>query len=167
MKYLIFTFVLLLFNLPTAEAHQFHTTLTRLDYNAKDQTAEISVQVFTHDLENIIEQKTGKRTSLEKTPNAEKLVFEYLNEFWILKNRAGEVKKLDWVGLEAETDAAWLYFETKMPEGLESATLQNRLFFELYQDQVNLLVAKNGEQKADLAFKAGDKFKELVFKNPQ
>lgn len=163
---LIFTFTFLIFNSSKAEAHTFHTTLTRIDYNTKEKTAEITVQLFTHDLEGFLEKRTGKRLNFEKTPETEGLIFAYLKENWTLKNKKGVTKTLGWVGLKQETDTAWLYFETKMPEGLNGATLQNRMFFEMYDDQVNLLIAKDGDKKADLVFKVGDRFKELVFRNP-
>jgi hypothetical protein len=156
---------LFLFSL-SAEAHRFHTTLTRIDYNTTEKTAEITVQIFTHDLEEILEKRTGNRVTLDKTPNADKLVFAYFNETWILKNKRGVKKTLKFIGIEQETDVVRLYAETKMPEGLEGATMQNRMFFDSFDDQVNLVIAKSGDKKADLIFKAGDSFKSLVFRAP-
>jgi hypothetical protein len=58
-----FTFYLL----PCAKAHTFHTTLTRIDYNEKEKLAEISIQIFTHDLSPTLETVTKKRVDFEKT----------------------------------------------------------------------------------------------------
>jgi len=63
--------------------------------------------------------------------------------------------------MEPEADAVWLYVETKMPEGLDGAQLRDRLFFEMLDDQVNLVHLKFAGKKADLVFKVGDEFKAI------
>jgi hypothetical protein len=48
-----------------------------------------------------------------------------------------------------------------MPEGLESATLRDRILFETLEDQVNIVHLKYEGKKADLVFKPGDEFKAI------
>lgn len=146
----------------SVKAHTFHTSLTRIDYNAAEKTAEITIQVFAHDLESAIEKRAGKHVNLEKSADAPKLILDYLNERFVLKNTAGDTKKLVWIGKEQSADAVWLYVETAMPEGLAGATLANSLFFDLANDQVNLVTARFAGKKADAAFKPNDKPKTLI-----
>lgn len=141
--------------------HTFHTSLMQAEYNEKEKSVEISIQVFSHDLENILSKRSGKRIRLDKTPEAPALTLAYLSEAVILKNRDGQPKKFSWVGLEAQADAVWLYVETKMPEGLEGAQLRNRILFDLLDDQVNLVHFKYEGKKADLVFKPGEDFKAI------
>ena len=145
-----------------AAAHTFHTSLTRMDYNAEEKTLEITIQVFAHDLETAIEKRVGKRVNLEKSPDATKFILDYLNDGFTLKNRNGEMQKLAWVGKEQSADSIWLYVEAKSPEGLENASLENRLFFELHKDQVNLVTCRIAGNKQDFAFKPGDGAKKIV-----
>jgi hypothetical protein len=156
---LISIFVFCLFTI--AEAHTFHTTLTRIDYNEKEKLAEISIQMFTHDLVPTLEAITKKQVNLEKTKDVDKLIFDYLQKQFILKDKNGEVKKLVWVGFELEVDTVFVYLEAEISEGLENAQLQNSMFFEYFQEQSNLVICKFGNKKADLAFKVGDKFFEI------
>lgn len=144
-----------------AAAHTFHTSLMSLEYNHQEQLVEISLQVFSHDLENILTRRAGKNVRLDKTPDAEALIFAYLKDTITLKNSAGETKSFAWVGMETQSDRVWLYFESKMPEGLNGAQLSNRLFFELLEDQLNLVHLKDNNKKNDLTFKPGDTFKLL------
>lgn len=146
-----------------AAAHTFHTSLTRMDYNAKDQTVEITIQVFAHDLETAVEKRAGKRINLDKSKDAAKFILEYLNDRFALKNKAGETKKLAWVGKEQSADSVWLYVETESTEGLENSSLENRLFFELHDDQVNLVTFRAAGKKQDFAFKPGDSAKQITF----
>jgi hypothetical protein len=159
---LIFLICISLCSSGFAAAHTFHTSLTRMDYNAAEKTAEITIQVFAHDLEKAIEKRAGKRVNLEKSPDSVKLMLGYLSDRFILKNKAGETQKFVWVGKEQSADSIWLYVETPMPEGLAGATLENSLFFELANDQVNLVTARFDGKKVDLAFKPNDKPKNLI-----
>lgn len=63
--------------------------------------------------------------------------------------------------MKQETETTWIYVETKMSEGLSNASIQNKLFFELFSDQVNLVHLKFDDRKADLTFKPGDGFKAI------
>lgn len=145
-----------------APAHTFHTSLMQVEYNEKEQLVEISIQVFTHDLENILSRRNGKNVRLEKTPEAAQLTLVYLNEAVKLKNHDGGLKTLSWVGMEPEADAVWLYVEAKMPEGFEGGEVRNRILFDLFDDQVNLVHIKHGDKKYDLVFKPGDDFKAIT-----
>jgi hypothetical protein len=146
-----------------AKAHTFHTSLTRMDYNAEEKTVEITVQVFAHDLEKAIEKRAGKRINLEKSPDAAKFILDYLNDRFTLKNKSGETKKLSWIGKEQSADSVWIYVETESAEGIADASLENLLFFELHNDQVNLVTCRAAGEKLDFAFKPGDRTKKIIF----
>lgn len=147
------------------QAHTFHTSLTRMDYNAEEKSVEITIQVFAHDLETALEKRAGKRVNLEKSKEAGQLILGFLGERFVLKNKSGEAKSLQFVGKEQSADAVWLYLEARMPEGLNGATLENTIFFDLANDQVNLVTCRFEGKKNDLAFKPNDKPKILIEEN--
>lgn len=139
--------------------HRYHTSLTRMDYNKKDKVFEISIQLFTHDLLPTLEKRLKKSVNLEKNPETDKILFGYLNEKFVLKNKQGSVKKINWIGKEIETDTVNVYLEIPFEENLEDLSLQNSIFFESFSEQTNLVVVRNTEKKYDLLFKVGDQFK--------
>jgi hypothetical protein len=141
--------------------HRYHTSLTRLDYNAKDKSIETSIQLFTHDLVPLLEKRTKKKIDLEKTPGIDNLIFEYLSENFILKDNKGEIRKLKWVGKEVDVDTAWVYLEIPSDKSPDGFSLQNTIFFESFPEQTNLVIARFDEKKSDLLFKVGDKTKEI------
>jgi hypothetical protein len=149
------------FSVFTFAAHRYHTSLTRMDYNASEKLVEITIQLFTHDLVPVLEKRTKKTIDLEKTSDTDKILLEYLSENFVLKNKKGEAQKLNWVGKEIETDTAYVYVEIPFAETPEGATLQNTIFFESFVEQTNLVNARFEGKKADLLFVAGDKFKEI------
>jgi len=148
-----------------ANAHRYHTSLTRMDYNAKEKLVEVSIQLFAHDLVPVLEKYAKKRIDLEKTPDVDKFIFDYLNQNFILKDKNGEAKKLVWVGKELNVDKAFVYIEIPAEESLEGFSLQNTVFFESFSEQTNLVTARSNKKKSDLLFKVGDKFKEIKMRN--
>lgn len=141
--------------------HTFHTSLTRMDYNPKDKSIEINIQLFNHDVQPMIERRLKKNVDLEKTAEVDTELFKYLEENFVFQNKNGESQKLKWVGKEFDTDMVYVYVEIPFDEDLAGTKLKNTIFFESFSEQTNLLVAHFGEKKIDMLFKSGDKFKDL------
>lgn len=162
-KGFIFAFLLLTFYLLPlrAEAHTYHTSLTRMDYNAKDKNIEITIQLFIHDVLPLLERRLKKRVDIEKTPEVNGELFKYLGENFVFQNKKGEVQKLKWVGREFENDVVYVFVEISFADSPEGTRLQNTIFFESYPQQTNLVVAHFGDKKFDLLFKVGDGLRQL------
>lgn len=141
--------------------HKYHTSLTRMDYNAKDKLIEITIQLFTHDLLPVLERQTKNKIDLEKTPDIDKILFAYLSENFILKGEKDEIKPLKWIGKEVKVDLAYVYVEIPFEGNFENLKLNNSIFFESFAEQANLVVFRFNGEKSDLYFKVGDKFKEI------
>lgn len=146
---------------PPGLPHTYHTSLTRINYNAKTKLVEISLQLYTHDLTPTLERRHKAPVDYEKSADIDRLIFAYLNEKFVLTDKNGAAQKLVWVGKEVKADTIYVYVETAMTDDLENFNLQNTLFFESFPEQTNLVVVRWNEKKADLLFKAGDKLKEI------
>jgi len=161
---LIFIFIIVcqaVFALPLGK-HTFHTSLTRIDYNAKDKNIEISLQLFSHDLITVLEKQNKTNIDLENSKDIDNLILKYLETNFVIKDKSGETKKLNWVGKEVSVDTVYVYLETASEVDLTGFTMQNTIFFENFPQQTNWVLAKYGEKKADLFFKPGDKYKEFT-----
>ena len=144
-------------------AHKFHTSFTEADYNAAEQSLQITLRTFPDDLETILAKRNGKRSvRLDRKEEVAPLLTAYLQETFQLKNAQGETLTLSWVGLDAGVDSAWLYFEAKLPGTCAGATLRNEFLFDLYDDQINLVSIKQGDKKQSLTFKQGDASRPLA-----
>ena len=149
-----------------SDFHTYHTSLTRIDYNAQEKLAEITIQLFTHDLVPVLEKRTKNRIDLENTSKINDTILKYLDENFILKDKKGEIKKLAWVGKEIKADTIYVYVEIPLTKDFEGFNLQNTIFFESFSEQTNLVIARFSGKKADLLYKVGDKFKEIKITNP-
>ncbi len=150
----------------SAKRHRFHTTLTRIDYNAREKNFEIIIKLFTHDLMPLLEKRGGKRLDLEKSPEADKLILEYINENFVLSDKNNAAKTLKWIGKDFDIDEVRVYLETDSTENLEGYKLKNTLFFADFPEQINIVVCHYDSKKADLLYKAGDKIKQIVANKP-
>lgn len=146
----------------TNAAHKFYTSLTEVELNRETRSLEITMRVFADDLENALSKRAGTRVYLDKTPGVDRQILAYVNDSFELKNKNGQAKRLIWVGKEVKVDAVWLYIEAPMPEGLDGAQLRNRLLFEMFAEQVNIVDLKDRERRANLVFAASDGFKQIV-----
>lgn len=161
-KILILTlfFVSAAFSVSTS-AHRYHTSLTRIDHKTENNSLEITIQLFTHDLEIAIEPFRRQNKTTAKADENDKIILEYLARNFILKNAREEVQELKWIGSETNVDTTYVYVEVFNVGSLDDWQLRNTIFFENFAEQTNLVIARFGNFKADLLFKSGDKFKKF------
>ncbi len=155
--FLLFTFYLM----PIKASHTYHISLTRMDYNEKDKLIEITIQLFSHDLQPLLEKRLKKSVDLERTPEVDSEILKYLGGTFVFQNSKGETQKLNWVGKEFDQDTVYVYVEIPFTETLEGTKLQNTIFFESFAEQSNIVNARFDGKKVDLLYVPGDKFKEL------
>lgn len=150
---------------PAFAAHRYHASLTRIDYNGETKSAEVTIQLFIHDLVPVIERQYKRKLELEDSAAADPLILDYLGRTFVLKNRAGEVGKLKWVGKELEVEKAFIHLEIPMPGGIEGASLQNTIFFETFVEQTNRVNIHSGPKTATLIYVPGNKPKTIAFRS--
>lgn len=158
-------------SLPTS--HKVHVSVSQLEYNQKAQSVEIVLRVYADDFENALSQHAKRQVKLDPaTINKDKRIAEtvmaYLRESFQLKDKAGRSVRLNWVGMEWQVDMFWLYVEGKMSatppnsNALAGAQLKNKVFNELFDDQVNIVNAKIQNKQFGLMFESKDGFKTIA-----
>jgi hypothetical protein len=150
------------FRVPTF--HKFHASITQMDYNDKAQGVEVVTRFFVDDFETAVSQH-AKREIKFGTPQALKdkaiaaAVLAYLRDRIELKSAKGVPVKFTWVGMEAQADMIWVYYEGKLAGGLANAQFRHRTLHELFEDQVNIVNYKYGGQQSGTMFNVQDGFK--------
>jgi hypothetical protein len=121
--------------------HDFHTSLTEVNYNTKTGSLEISVRVFTDDLEKMLnENKQTKALKIEdEAHKIDPLLEQYFRKNFALIGPNKEVKLAKFYGKEKEADATWLYFEIADCQHITEYTLYNAIFQDMFTDQTNLV----------------------------
>jgi len=129
--------------------HPLHTTLTELSYNTADRTVQVSVRAFADDFGAAAGGVSDSAASA------------YLRSVLTLTDQNGRPLPLGWCGLRRTDDLLWLCLRAAVPRGLSGVRVEARLLFERYRDQVNIVQASYGGQRASLLFVRGDAAKPL------
>ena len=127
-----------------ALAHGVHASLTSVNFVPETKALEIILVMQADDLETFLRRDTGRQIEIDRTPGAEKLVFQYIEKRLAFTSPSGARTPLKWVGMEISTQKVTAYLETQMPEGVEGMKIRNELLFDLLTDQVNMLSVKRG-----------------------
>ena len=139
-----------------AAAHKYYASLARAEYNEETKAVEVAQRVFADDFELALTRRSGRRIRLDQSEEAGALALAYLRETFEVSGRDGRRAELRWVGMEAQADVAWLYFEAPLPGGLSGAALRDRVLLELFGAQVNVVSVRHGGRQLDLVFRRGD-----------
>jgi hypothetical protein len=150
--------------------HKVHVSVTNLEFDRPKQVVEIVIRVFTDDLENALSMRAKQSVKIDPATAGKDGQFiepamAYLRSNFELKNKAGRPVILSWSGIEGPPDGQanmiWIFVKGRMPGGLEGAQMRNKIFCELFDDQVNIINAKHRGKQIGLMFESKDDFKIL------
>lgn len=144
-------------------AHTFHASLTQIEVNASANTVEVGIRVFVDDLEEALTRRTGRRVRLGTTAGFDALALDYVSASLGIEGANGKRLAFSWIGRETSVDVVWLFVEAPLNGQLDGGRLENKLFFELFDDQVNTVNIKDGERRTTLTFSTGDGAKQIGF----
>jgi len=125
--------------------HKFYVSLNQIDYNENSQALEITMKIFTDDLEyGISGSEDFYGLGTEREPgDADSLIFKYIKKnFKLIAD--GKAGQMVFVGKEVELDVCWCYVEIENVEPFTELYIANRMLTELYTEQVNIVNVSYG-----------------------
>lgn len=165
MKYTAFLIALLIIVTGfSAQAHDYHASITDVRYNPKTQSLEVAVKVFTDDLENALSRRSNSKIRYNKSNKHQQLLQEYVQtslSFGLEKNKP---LKYRFLGSEEETDAIWIYVEVPVnASGLQQLYVKNTILTELFSDQMNVVNITYKGKVNSVLLQKNDIEKKLMF----
>jgi hypothetical protein len=137
--------------------HAFHTSITRIDFNPKEKSLEVSIRVFTDDFEAALaKDNNGQKFVVTNNDKNDAAVEKYIRKHFALINDQKQKKSYQYIGKEQEADATWIYIEVPLKENLAGLTLQHDVLQEVFDDQVNLVNIKYNSSKKSYIFKKNE-----------
>jgi hypothetical protein len=122
-----------------ALVHDFHSSITQLEYNPKQKLYEISISLFRDDLELALSQATKQKISLEKAESKASLLEAYIRKNFKLKTKTVNLN-YHFIGTETDEPSVWIYLELKAnPAQVKSLTAQVSSLTEIFSDQTNIV----------------------------
>ncbi len=121
--------------------HAFHTSLTEIQYNSKEKSLEISIRLFTDDLETALTKfNNGQKILIGgKNDNSEAVLNKYIQQHFGIISPQKQKKPLSFIGKELEGDATWVYVEIPNSQDFKGHTIYNSFMQEMFDDQTNLV----------------------------
>ncbi|MEM9023088.1 MAG: DUF6702 family protein [Bacteroidota bacterium] len=132
--------------LSATPAHKFYVSMCQVDHNAQTQGLEVTLKLFTDDLEYALEQRHGEPLRLgtaSENPETDRILVTYLRERLALKIN-DEPATFAFVGKEQEDDITWCYVEVTGQPSLASLEIRNQLLTDYFPDQTNILQVRVG-----------------------
>ena len=153
--------------------HEFHVTHTTFHYNDESKSMEITIKVAIEDLEKSIENRYSEKINdlldTQEKKNIEKLIIEYFRNNLILSADKNK-QEYQWVGKESSNNLHDIYLYFEIPnydknENVESITIKNTLFFDLYSYQTNIVLIELVNRKYNLTFTIDNDIQTIFMNN--
>ena len=121
-------------------AHPYHVSLAEIEFNRKTGNFEVAVCLWPADVEKALREREKKPVDLDKSQDLDRMLTTYVESRMSLMIEDKRVSRIRWVGYQTDNKQTWLYFEMIPTQRLADShhfKIENRLFFELNEDQVN------------------------------
>lgn len=149
----------------SAVRHEYHVSVTQVDYNAEVGSLEIAVKIFTNDLETALESLGApplKLGSDREYFKADSIIARYLNNRLHFVLNGGDLNPV-YLGKEIDLDATWCYLEVKNAGTPGNIKVRNRILLEQFNDQANLVHFSVGGQKKSMILRKGNASETVFF----
>jgi hypothetical protein len=119
--------------------HPFYISVAEIHTNSTNQSFNVSLRMFTDDLQTALYKLYQYKTDLEKQDvQSETYLHKYIQErFQITVN--GQPVTLRFVGYEQEEEATWCHLEVVTYPGNGKVQITNRLLYDFISEQTNLV----------------------------
>lgn len=132
-----------------------------MQYDKPGKSFQISIRIFTDDLEKGISEDNNKKIfTIKNNDQNNPFVERYIRKHFILTN-AQKKAEVQYLGKEEEADATWVYLEIPFPETTQGWKLQNSILMEVFDDQVNMTNVKSLAGQKTFLFKKGQTVQSL------
>lgn len=143
--------------------HEFHTSITEIKSNAKEQIFEISIRIFTDDLEMTLAKKNKlKLVKIVDNDKNDVLIQKYINQKFTLKNQFGKAIPLTFIGKENEDLATWIYVQVPIKAITNKITISQTILLDEFTDQINIVNILNLNQRNSFIFDQKNQSKSYV-----
>ena len=127
--------------------HPIHVSVTDLTYDERERQLEITMRVFTDDLEEALRKSTGfsDLDILESdTARVDQLMKSYLKDHFAVSLDNRQQSPL-YLGHERDGDAMVFYIEVAKVKKWNSINIKNDILMDAFGDQSNLVNCYVGE----------------------
>ena len=129
--------------------HPFFVSMTDINYNGKEKELEISVRIFTDDLENTLRKYHSENIDVLHPTDIRQMndfVNDYIEKHLQLQVNGSPVQ-MSFLGYEEQSESIWSYFEVKNINDVQKLNITNSLLHDYNTNQVNMIHAKANDKE--------------------
>lgn len=132
-------------------AHPFYVSMTDINHNTSTKELEVSVRIFTDDLEATLRKTFGGKIDVLHPQDKNKMnqmITTYIQSHLQLQVD-GKPVQLSFVGYEQQEESIWTYMEVKNVASVKKLSLKNNLLHDYNTNQINMMHVKaNGKEQS-------------------
>ncbi len=139
--------LLLLIPLMAFTLHKYYISLSQIDYKAQEKTLQITMRLFTDDVEKTLNanfKKDFKLDTPQELATTNQLITYYLNNhFKVIVN--GKPLNIKFLGKEYENDLVYFYIEINDVATIKSIEIENTILMDEFEEQQNIIKLNIGK----------------------
>ena len=144
-------FVQWLLSASLAFFHPFYVSVIEINHNEKEVTVEISIRIFTDDLEKTLQKQSTATIDIIKPANKANIdqqISQYIGKNLQLRIN-GKPVKFNYIGYEIIRESVWSYFEVEQVKEINTVDINCTILHDYETSQINLFHVKSkGNQKS-------------------
>jgi hypothetical protein len=133
--------------------HPFHTSVTEIVFNEKDQLWEVSIRLFQDDLEVGLSAFQGKKFQFLPKLDVDEILAKFVKTHVGFQVNRKLQTPYRYIGFEPQKDVVWIYLEIPTLQELKGVYFQNSLLVDVFPDQTNLVHVARLDKKKSYLFK--------------
>ncbi|MDP1842566.1 MAG: hypothetical protein Q8K64_04015 [Sediminibacterium sp.] len=131
--------------------HPFFVSVIEINHNAKEATAEISVRIFTDDIEKALQKYNSAKIDIVHPANKsfiDQQLTNYVGKTLLIKVN-GKPVKANYIGHEIIKESVWTYFEVTDVKDMSKVDIDCSLLYDFEKSQINIFHVKaKGQEKS-------------------
>ena len=150
-KYGLFAILLLFISSFQKVKHPFFVSVIDINYKQKERALQLSVKLFTNDLEDALRRTSKKKIDILNPINkaeTDSILFNYISKRLNI-NINSKKQTLNFIGYEKEEEAIWTYLEIKNSAQPKKINIDTKLLYDFLPQQINIVhIDINGIKKS-------------------
>ena len=127
----------------------FYVSVTRVKWNVEEARLDVSVRIFTDDLEEAVMAEGGPRLRLwtaQAREDRDRHVSAYLLSRLAFRVN-GQERELTWAGMEDALDATSCLVQITNVDRVASIEVENRILIDMFDTQANVMRFEVGGER--------------------
>ncbi len=130
--------------------HPFYVSVIEIQHNATEKNVDVSVRIFTEDLEAGLKKMNNKVDLIHPTDQSlnNQMINAYISNKLKIKID-GKLYPLHYVGYEQQQESIWTYFDIPNISSFKKVEVDCNILYDFEKNQINIFhVKENGIEKS-------------------